>query len=228
MKDSFLLKNRYIRIFGENFDGYSVFIPRFLRPQKPPEIVLDELNNPNDELSIEKAARFVSLIPFVEDCQAFDNDISDCFCTDEQFLALGFGDFEEHAILLCNYFNYIDKIQNKKVTSYLALGKAYPEGLSTYVIRISNTTPDVELWNAKTGECYYFDKRYKETKFLCFSVIKSFVNSKAIGVDDMCQMKEIGCIISDTNIYVNIQENSDPGLIEFNLKDESSWMPFLK
>lgn len=228
IKDDFLLKNRYIKLFGENFDGYSVFIPRFLKPQKPPEIVFDQLNNPNDELAIEKAARYISLIPFVEDCQVFEEDISDCWCTDEQFLSLGFGDYEEHAILLCNYFNYIDKAQNKNVCSYLCLGKAYPEGQTTYVIRLCQSSPDVELWNAKTGECYYFDKRYKTTTFLGISVIKSFANSKAMGVDDMCQMKEIGCIISDTNIFVNIQEQTDPGLIEFDLKDENSWKAFLK
>ena len=221
------MKNRFIKIFGENFDGFSVFLCRYLKPQKPPELIYDHQNNPADELSIEKAARFVALIPFVEDCQTFNDDISNCHFTDDQFLSLGFGDYEEHAILLCNYFNYIDKMQGKDVTSYLALGRAYPEGLTTYVVRISNTTPDVEIWNAKNGECYYFDKRYRETKFLCFNVFKSFGNSKAMGADDMCEMKEIGCLISDSNIFVNIQEYVDPGQLEFNLKDEKKWMPFL-
>jgi coiled-coil and C2 domain-containing protein 2A len=32
----------------------------------------------------------------------------DLFCNSQEFLDLGAGDFEEHAILLCNYFNYID------------------------------------------------------------------------------------------------------------------------
>ena len=227
LKSNTLLKDRYVKIFAENFDGNSLFICRYLRPQRPPELVFDKQNNPNDELSIEKAARFVALIPFLDDCQAFMDDFTDYYCTDEQFLSLGFGDYEEHAILLCNYFNYIDKAQGKDVTSYLALGRAYPEGLTTFVVRISNSTPDIEIWNAKTGHCYYFDKRYRETKFLCFSVIKSFGNSKANGSDELCELKEIGSLISESNIYVNIQEFVDPGLIAFDLNNQEMWMPFL-
>lgn len=61
----------------------------------------------NGKYAIETAARFVSLIPFKEDLKKFE-DMADLYCTNQQFLDLGEGDFEEHAILLCNYFNYID------------------------------------------------------------------------------------------------------------------------
>lgn len=202
-------------------------MPRYLRPQKPPEIVLDEMNNRDDMFSIEKAARYVSLIPFIEDAHAFDSEeMPDCWCTDEQFLALGFGDYEEHAILLCNYFNYIDKAQNRNVTSYLILGKGHPEGYTTYVMRISNQSPDVEFWNAKTGECFYFDKRCSINKFLCFEVSRQFINRSSN--DSVCQLKEIGCVVSDNNIFINIQEVADPSLIDLNMKNIDMYMPFLK
>jgi hypothetical protein len=46
---------------------------------------------------------------------------------------------EDHGILLCNYFNYIDKniiYQNQNNTeSYLVLGKAFPYGKSMFVLR---------------------------------------------------------------------------------------------
>ena len=224
-------KDRNIRILAENFDGYSVYMPRYIRKggQKPPEIILDEVNNPNDEFSIEKAARFVSLIPFVEDGHSFDYDeMPDCWCTDEQFLTLNFGDYEEHAILLCNYFNYIDKVQKREnpCVSYLALCNAYPEGLSTYVMRQSVNTPDVEFWNAKTGDCYYYDKRYEENKFLCFSVTKSFKTKSPFSAT-ICQIKDIGTLISNENIYVNLQQIGDPGVLDFDLSNESNWKPFL-
>ena len=45
--------------------------------------------------------------------------------------------------------------------------------------------------------------------------------------DSVCQLKEIGCVISHDNIYVNIQEFADPGLIEMDLKDIKNWKPFL-
>jgi len=51
----------------------------------------------------------VSLIPQIEDNQAFAGQLPDLWCTSQEFLDLGAGDVEEHAILLCNYFNFIDK-----------------------------------------------------------------------------------------------------------------------
>jgi hypothetical protein len=229
IKQNPLLINRNIKLFAENFDGYSVFLSRYIKPggQKPPEIVFDEINAPDDYYSIEKAARYVSLIPFIEDSHTFEEDMPDCWCTDEQFLTLGFGDYEEHAILLCNYFNYIDAFQKKgKVSNYLVLGQAYPEGQSIYVMRVSNETPDVEFWNAKTGECFYFDKRYHENKFLCFTINKSFNLTRASS-DSICQLNDIGCIITQNNIYVNTQSIADPGVIDFDLKNTKNWIPFL-
>ena len=231
LKENPMYQSRNIKLLAENFDGYSVFLSRFIKPggQKPPQIVFDEVNQPEDTYSIEKAARFVSLIPFVEDGHTFDyEDLPDCWCTDEQFLTLGFGDFEEHAFLLCNYFNYIDKLQKGgKVASYIVLGKAYPEGQSTYVMRVNTTNNlDVEFWNAKTGECFYFDKRYEEAKFLCLTVNRNFNMTRASS-DSICQLKEIGCIITEDNIYVNAQTMVDPGLIDFDLKNPKFWTPFL-
>jgi coiled-coil and C2 domain-containing protein 2A len=227
IKENILLKNRNIKIFAENFDGYSIFIPRYIRPQKPPEIILDEVHNINDQFSIEKVARYVSLIPFVDDAISIDSDtLPDCWCTDEQFITLGFGDYTEHAILLCNYFNYIDKAQNKPCTSYLVLCKAHPEGYSAYVMRMNDNCLDVEFWNAKTGECFYFDKRYQEAKLLCLTVNKSFYMNKN-SIDIICPLKEIGCLISSDNVYVNIQDAYDPATIEVNIKNTKNWMPFL-
>jgi coiled-coil and C2 domain-containing protein 2A len=61
----------------------------------------------DDTKAVERAARFVSLIPFVDDTQLF-KDMPDLTCTSQEFLDLGAGDSEEHAMLLCNYFNFID------------------------------------------------------------------------------------------------------------------------
>lgn len=83
------LKNRNVKLFSENFDGYSVFIPRYIKAQKPPDIIISDAD-PQDPYSIQKAARFVSLIPFIDDSQAFDN-FPECWCSSEQFLTLGFG-----------------------------------------------------------------------------------------------------------------------------------------
>lgn len=98
-------------MLGENISGQSILICRYLTEQKPPEDVCDLEMYKNDEFAIEKVARYVSLIPFIEDNKVYQ-DMPDLFCTSQEFLDLGAGDYEEHAILLCNYFNYIDKMQN--------------------------------------------------------------------------------------------------------------------
>ena len=54
-----------------------------------------------------KAARFVSLIPWKNDLADFAN-LPDIWMTSQQFLDMRGGDDEEHAILLANFFNYID------------------------------------------------------------------------------------------------------------------------
>lgn len=83
------VKNRFIKLFAESFDNYSVFISRYVKAQKPPDIVISD-SDPQDAYAITKAARYVSLIPFVDDSQAFD-EFPDCWCTSEQFFTLGFG-----------------------------------------------------------------------------------------------------------------------------------------
>ena len=82
----------------------------------------------------------------------------DCWCTDNEFLNLGFGEYEEHAVLLCNYFNYIDRKKDKNCVSYLVIGDAQPEGSTIYIATMTSDFKEVELWNAKAGNCFYFDK----------------------------------------------------------------------
>lgn len=71
----FKQEKRLIKVFLENIEGQSVFIPRFLTPIRPPEGVFQK----EDKRAIERAARFVSLIPFVEDAQLFQ-DMPDLTC----------------------------------------------------------------------------------------------------------------------------------------------------
>ncbi len=40
---------------------------------------------------------------------------------------------EDHGILLCNYFNYVDK--GRDIKSSLLIGKAFPYGKCIFVLR---------------------------------------------------------------------------------------------
>lgn len=92
-------------------------------------------------------------------------------------------------------------------------------------MRKHNKTHDIEIWNAKTGDCFYFNREYEITKLFCFNVNKHFAFQRN---ELICQLKEVGCLVSDQNIYINIQDSTDPSLLEYNLEDTSCWLPFLK
>jgi coiled-coil and C2 domain-containing protein 2A len=191
LKSSSKFKNRKIRLFAENIDGFSVFMPRFLKRdgQKPHP----QFFNENDENSIEKVSRFISLIPFIEENQTWDyaEEMPDCWMTDEQFLSLGFGDYEEHAVLLCNYFNYVDQKSNTGCVSYLCLGDAHPEGSTVYVIRLTQDYKQVEFWNAKTGDCYFFEKEINDNKLFCITMSRQYKQNKS-NSNDICPLKSVG------------------------------------
>ena len=64
-------------MWGVDINGHSIFYPRFCRPVAPH---FDE-DIEQDRDPIEKAARFVSLIPFKKDSEIFKN-LNEVFCND--------------------------------------------------------------------------------------------------------------------------------------------------
>ena len=86
------IPKRIIEVFGNNMHGDAILICQYMHPQRPPVGVDTYL----------KAARFVSLIPFLDDWQSFGCANLDVWCTSQEFLDIGAGDWEEHGILLHN------------------------------------------------------------------------------------------------------------------------------
>jgi len=84
-------KGRAFSVFGENIKKQSVLLCKYLCPIKPPKEVCDlEPQQPERadyKYSIEKAAHFVSLIPFEADLKSFE-DMDDLYCTCQEFLDL--------------------------------------------------------------------------------------------------------------------------------------------
>lgn len=75
-------EKRNIKVYGENVSGQSVLLSRYILPQTPPPDIYDykNLSSKTDSFAIEKAARYVSLIPMIEDNQYF-NGMPDLWCT---------------------------------------------------------------------------------------------------------------------------------------------------
>jgi coiled-coil and C2 domain-containing protein 2A len=201
-----------------------------LEPLKPPTKLIDLDSNPNDLYAIEKAARFVSMIPFVQDLKMF-KDLPDMYSTCQEFIDLGGGDYEEHAILLANMFAFIDNKQNPgKYTSYLVFGETLPEGRNTFVMR-TFTDPkdgrDIEIWSPITGECFFF-KFCNDSDTFCGVDLRKASHMEVRINDPICPMKHIWFVVGQNNIWANIQKFDFPVLMNFDLTNKSSWKPLFE
>lgn len=116
------------------------------------------------------------------------------------------GDWEEHALLLLNYFLYTDK--NSDYKSYLVIGKYYyyyyiysgiPEGDTIYVLRVNRDLSERVLWNASTGYGY-------------------------LTTDLNCPLRKIYILVSSTNVYGNMQKFEEPWKIEYDVDNTKQWL----
>lgn len=172
--------------------GERVLVSRFVCPQR----------TPHEVTTILEAARFVSLVPFMEDWQLFvGND--DMWSTSSQFLELCAGDWEEHAILLRNYFSFIDQSSGAANESYIVFGHGIPEGDTCYVLRKPrNEAQDgVTLWNSATGVEYSAS-------------------------DPRCPLQTISMVVGEQNMYMNSQKSGMPSRIFFDFENAKNWKPF--
>jgi coiled-coil and C2 domain-containing protein 2A len=124
------------------------------------------------------------------------------WCTSEEFLKLGAGDWEEHAILLCNFLNHLDQSRGSAHTSYIALGRGVPEGDTVYTLRMdssaSSDAAGVVLWNAATGRGY-------------------------TAGDRNCPMVYVDEVVGSENVWINVQSHRHPSQVSWDLADGKCW-----
>ena len=186
-------KRKQVTLVGD-INGEPKLVCRFIKPLAPP-----------DGMTSQVFPRFVSMIPFIEDFQQ-SAGVQDVYCTSNEFLTLSAGDWEEHAILLCNYFKHMEQSTHSiGWKTYIVYGHGIPEGPTTYVLRIhtQDFINDQEIvWNPVTGERY--DLR---TDF------------------EKCPLASIGCVVDEFNVWANIQEVSDPSRMHYYLDNNKHWKP---
>ncbi|CAD7928568.1 unnamed protein product [Amoebophrya sp. A120] len=156
-----IVKENLAQALGTDIEGRSRLVTRFITPQAPPEDIVADMMDP---FAIEKCARFVSLITFMTDGQMFEGRAVDLWCTSKTFLDISCGDYEEHAILLCNYFNYIDAKRGEvdpghQVKSFCVAVDAIPDGDGMYVMRQDQLSGNTEFWDPITNRCYFVPRR---------------------------------------------------------------------
>jgi len=182
------MQNRNLQVMVDNVHGQSVFICRYLTSsstcmsqQPPPQL---------EPQSVSHIVRFVSLIPFLDDWHPFFGE-TDMWCSSQQFLDLGVGDWEEHAILLYNYFSYIDR-NNEEIENYLVVGQGIPEGDTVCVYRRNMRTGEGVFWNASTGQG--FDSE-----------------------DPLCPIVDVSLLIQHDNVWANVQQGKKPKEISLDV-----------
>lgn len=154
----------------------------------------------------------------------------DITCTSQEFLDLGSGDSEEHAMLLCNFFNFIDKDQGRQAPgknyhSYIIYGEAIPDGACWYVLRRDIEHNFVEIWNPMTAEVYNFDLIISPARQVFGRANKQSMNQRTN--DPQCTMRKIWTIVGQENVWANIQKEEAPVLIRYDLENLKNWKPFL-
>lgn len=158
--------DRNICVLAPSSFGESVFVTRYIHPQKPPPSCDSE----------ESIARYVSLVPFAMD-EDDSGERDDIWFTSHEFLQMQQGDWEEHAILLCNF------LLSKGKQAYVCLGTAMPDGDAAFVLtkeRLGNK----EVWycrNPTTGQ-------------------------KFEQADPDCPLKDVGMVFNRENVWANIQK----------------------
>jgi len=239
-------KDLNLKVLGIDLDGRSRLICRFLRPQKPPAHI-----EPSDPFAIEACARYVSLIPFIADIDLFPK-LNDLWCTDQEFLSMRCGDWEEHASLLCNYFNYVDTFRlslagysEVNIKSFMVKCDTAPEGDVWMVMRRDCTTGHCEFWDAIRGDCFFVPCRQSTGLLdrLCPIRSKSAAAQeelRALQPTPSNPIRRIHMACNADNAWANLQrpsqrdvENHSAGVavmsqLSFDFQDASCWSPLFR
>ena len=158
------------------------------------------------------------MVPYIEDLRLFQ-DMPDLYTTTQEFFDLGGGDYEEHAILLANYFAYVDNEQQRESKVFLVMGCGLPNGQMVYVMRKTTLAEkSFELWDPLTATCYFFESVNIGG---LFNRNASRLETRLL--DPVCPLQQIHTIVSSENIYVNSQKDDIPILMEFDFTNKKKW-----
>ena len=93
------------------------------------------------------------------------------------------------------------------------------------MLRRNKLNNHCEIWDALNGTAVFYGKKKETRKILGCIPIASGYSVDGDG-DPTCQLKEVGCVIGEHNIWANIQKNGNPSVIDWDLDNKRYWSPF--
>jgi hypothetical protein len=185
--------------------------------------------------SVDAAARFVALLPYLADAHAFSGgaeggggagggaallpaasaaasadsegvEVSrDYWCTVAETLEMAAGDGEEHALMLANYLAWFDE-------------RSGGGDWRTYIV-LGRAQP--------LGETVWV-LRQKATSFPPVNLfIDSVTGRSYLASDDACPLTGVGMVANASQAWANTQAFVDPWRMDWDLSNGAAWAPLL-
>lgn len=172
--------------------------------------------------------RLVSMIPIRDNTNVMASHEPDTWLTCKQGVITRSLSQVEHAILLCNYYNYIDSQGKTRDTNftYVVLGHDYIYGDAAYVLRmiygIHNDThtgfigSKVQHSNNQLIQLILIDP-CTGRQYNLFDT-QSYIDNTSV-----CSLYGIHTIFNQHNVHLNIQSTHHPYLLSYTFTTYSHW-----
>jgi coiled-coil and C2 domain-containing protein 2A len=198
--------NRNFRALVDDVNSERQLCCNYICPQAPPA----GLEEPASFI------RWVSQIPFLEDMHLLYQ--AEVWCTSDAFLALASGDWEEHAVLLCNYFRHYEVTNPRSGwNSYVLLGSAVPEGNTAFVLRLRRVeTVDRNSPRKHAGG------RGEVTEVVLINAVTG-VEVDLKRNPDFSSLYSVGVVFDSLNVWANIQNVEEPSKLDWDLFNDKRW-----
>lgn len=214
----------------------------------------EEYNSPNTRrlASPEACLRYVSMLPFLSDWDAFGRS-TDIWSTSAQTLGMGAGDWEEHSVLLLNYLLWLQSNE----AAVLQAARGGPKGLAQTLgaltaigaeerlrgwrggLVIGNSLVHGEtcwvLWGRGIGQ-EAGDQGQMQRQLSAGSggtteqvlLIEAATGRVYDASDSQLPLVSVGLVATGSNLYANVQRTGSPRDMTWALDDLTAWQPFVK
>ncbi|KAF4708828.1 Coiled-coil and C2 domain-containing protein 2A [Perkinsus olseni] len=232
---------------GTDLDGRSVLACRYVaQPLTPPP----EVTSLDDPHAIERAARFVSMIPFLTDDQIFSSLKGstklnlDVWCTPQNFIDIRAGDWEEHATLLCSYFKRIDTHRRLQSSNYPVVESScivcryIADEKAMFVLRRDTSSGHCEIWQPASGECFFLPNAGRPSTGSFADSLRRFLKDPAaedtpvtgekLRATPYCSIRRVIAVFNDSNVWFYRKQQLDNSARRFIAVNEVNWDPASK